>query len=283
MQKLSRALPSYEQEELSLWEETAKRRSIRRSLTEWCRLCGFEPARHHRLLIEKLEAVACGDIKRLAVFMPPGSAKSTYASKLFPAWLLQRHPTANILAASHTTELAEKWGRWVRNIVKEHSSELGITPSDDSQAAGRWALKSGGEYYAAGVGTGIAGFRAKYGLIDDPVRSRQDADSELIRDRIWDWYINDFRTRLVPGAAEVLIQCMTGDTPVLMGSGVEKPLRDVRPGDVVATYREGELSTSTVRNWRSNGLDKVYSIKMTSGITVRANERHPFLVYEDGK
>jgi len=138
--------------------------------------------------------------------MPPGSAKSTYASKLFPAWLLQRHQNANILAASHTTELAEKWGRWVRNIVNEHSSELGIVSSDDSQAAGRWSLKSGAEYYAAGVGTGIAGFRAKFGLIDDPIRSRQDADSELIRDRIWDWYINDFRTRLVPGAAEVLIQ-----------------------------------------------------------------------------
>jgi hypothetical protein len=44
------------------------------------------------------------------------------------------------------------------------------------------------------VGTGIAGFRAKLGLIDDPIRSRQDADSELIRDRIWDWYINDFKT-----------------------------------------------------------------------------------------
>ena len=97
-------------------------------------------------------------------------------------------------------------GRWVRNIVNEHASELGIAPSDDSQAAGRWSLQSGAEYYAAGVGTGIAGFRAKYGLIDDPIRSRQDADSELIRDRIWDWYINDFRTRLVPGAAEVLIQ-----------------------------------------------------------------------------
>ena len=203
---MSRALKNYELEELNLWEETAKRKSIRRSLTDWCRLCGFEPARHHRLLIEKLEAVASGDIRRLAVFMPPGSAKSTYASKLFPAWLLQRYPNANILAASHTTELAEKWGRWVRNIVNEHSSELGISPSADSQAAGRWSLISGAEYYAAGVGTGIAGFRAKYGLIDDPVRSRQDADSELIRGRIWDWYINDFRTRLVPGAAEVLIQ-----------------------------------------------------------------------------
>jgi predicted phage terminase large subunit-like protein len=113
---------------------------------------------------------------------------------------------ANVLAASHTTELAEKWGRRVRNLVSEHSLTLGISPAPDNQAAGRWALTTGAEYYAAGVGTGIAGFRAKLGLIDDPIRSRQDADSELIRDRIWDWYINDFRTRLVPGAAEILIQ-----------------------------------------------------------------------------
>jgi len=158
------------------------------------------------VLIEALEAVEQGDIRKLAVFMPPGSAKSTYASILFPPWLMQRQQKANVLAASHTTELAEKWGRRVRNLVNEHSVTLGITPDPFSQAAGRWALISGAEYYAAGVGTGIAGFRAKYGLIDDPIRSRQDADSELIRDRIWDWYINDFRTRLVHGAAEVLIQ-----------------------------------------------------------------------------
>lgn len=158
------------------------------------------------MLIEALEAVEEGDIRKLAVFMPPGSAKSTYASILFPPWLMQRQPSANLLAASHTTELAEKWGRRVRNLVNEHYLELGISPAADSQAAGRWATTGGAEYYAAGVGTGIAGFRAKYGLIDDPIRSRQDADSELIRDRIWDWYINDFRTRLVPGAAEILIQ-----------------------------------------------------------------------------
>lgn len=137
--------------------------------------------------------------------MPPGSAKSTYASVLFPPWLMA-NAAVNVLAASHTTELAEKWGRRVRNLVNEHSNTLGIGLAADNQAAGRWALTSGAEYYAAGVGTGIAGFRAKFGLIDDPIRSRQDADSELIRDRIWDWYINDFRTRLVPGAAEILIQ-----------------------------------------------------------------------------
>lgn len=180
--------------------------TVRENLTEWCRFAGFEPARHHKMLIEALEAVESGDIHRLAVFMPPGSAKSTYASILFPPWLMQRQPKANLLAASHTTELAEKWGRRVRNLVNEHSATLGITPAADSQAAGRWSTTAGAEYYAAGVGAGIAGFRAKYGIIDDPVRSRQDADSELIRDRIWDWYINDFRTRLVPGAAEILIQ-----------------------------------------------------------------------------
>jgi predicted phage terminase large subunit-like protein len=186
-------------------KELIRRRSIRRSLTEWARLCGFEPASHHQLLIAELEKVAAGQTRRLAFFLPPGSAKSTYGSVLFPPWFMA-NANANVLAASHTTELAEKWGRRVRNLVAEHSLELGISPAPDNQAAGRWALTSGAEYYAAGVGTGIAGFRAKLGLIDDPIRSRQDADSELIRDRIWDWYINDFRTRLVPGAAEILIQ-----------------------------------------------------------------------------
>ncbi|MEP9368666.1 phage terminase large subunit [Xanthobacter sp. VNH20] len=157
-------------------------------------------------MIEKLEALARGDINRLALFLPPGSAKSTYASVLFPPWYLSGHPQSNILAASHTTELAEKWGRRVRNLIADNASELAVSISGDNQAAGRWALSSGAEYYAAGVGTGIAGFRAKLGIIDDPVRSRQDADSELIRDRIWDWYINDFTTRLVPGAAQLLIQ-----------------------------------------------------------------------------
>jgi predicted phage terminase large subunit-like protein len=187
-------------------EELLRRRAIRRSLTDWCRFCGYEPAAHHRLLIGELEKVARREIPRLAVFMPPGSAKSTYSSVLFPPWLMQSVPGLSVLAASHTTELAEKWGRRVRNLVNEHAPTLGIWPAADNNAAGRWALSTGAEYYAAGVGTGIAGFRAGIGLIDDPIRNRQDADSELIRDRIWDWYINDFLTRLVPGAPQVLIQ-----------------------------------------------------------------------------
>ncbi len=113
---------------------------------------------------------------------------------------------AAVIAASHTMELAEKWGRRVRNLTNEHSATLGITPSQDSQAAGRWALTNGGEYYAAGVGAGIAGFRADLAIIDDPVRSREDAESEAIRDKVWDWYKSDLSTRLKPGGRVILIQ-----------------------------------------------------------------------------
>src|SRR5689334_17936529 len=77
-----------------------KRRRVRRSLIEWCRYCGFEPAPHHRLLIDRLERVARGEIKRLAVFMPPGSAKSTYGSILFPPYVMATASNHAILAAS---------------------------------------------------------------------------------------------------------------------------------------------------------------------------------------
>ena len=69
-------------------KELQRRRHIRKNFAAWCRFCGFEPARHHCLLIDKLEALAAGRIQRLAVFMPPGSGKSIYASVLFPPWLL---------------------------------------------------------------------------------------------------------------------------------------------------------------------------------------------------
>ena len=138
--------------------------------------------------------------------MPPGSAKSTYASILFPPWYLSNHADHAIIAASHTAELAEKWGRKVRNLVSEHSATLGIGISESSAAAGRWETGQGGEYFAAGVGGSVTGRRADLILIDDPVRSREDAESELIREKTWDWYKSDLYTRLKPGGRVVLIQ-----------------------------------------------------------------------------
>jgi predicted phage terminase large subunit-like protein len=263
-----------------------KRLNIRRDLAAWCRHCGFEPAAHHILLLEKLAALTNGTgSDRVAVFMPPGAAKSTYASVLFPPWYLAQHPGHSVIAASHTAELAERWGRRVRNLIAdpENAPILGFGLSADSQAAGRWETDKSGEYGAFGVGGSVTGRRADLIVIDDPVRSREDAESELIRDKTWEWYRSDLTTRLKPGGRVVLIQCMTGDTPVLMETGREKPLRDIRPGDRVATYENGKVSASTVRNWANQGPDRVFAIRMKSGITVKANARHPFLVEEGGE
>lgn len=168
---------------------------------------GFKPAKHHRLLIEALERVERGEIERLMVCMPPGSAKSTYTSVIFPAWFLGRNPGKSVIAASHTQELAERFGRRVRNIVatKEFGNVFGVGIAEDSAAAGRWDTNKGGEYYAAGVGGSITGRRADLAVIDDPVKSREDADSERSRDKAWDWYTNDLLTRLKPGAKQIVV------------------------------------------------------------------------------
>lgn len=169
---------------------------------------GFTLARHHRLLCEKLEAVERGEITRLMVFMPPGSAKSTYGSIFFPSWYMGRNPQKTVIAASHTVELAERFGRRVRNIVAgdgfKNVFEFGVAA--DSAAAGRWDTERGGEYFGVGVGGSVTGRRADLGIIDDPVKSREDADSLTQRNKVWEWYKADFYTRLKPGASVVLIQ-----------------------------------------------------------------------------
>lgn len=112
---------------------------------------------------------------------------------------------SNIIAASHTTTLAEGFGRKVRNIILEDAAVLGTKLADDSQAAGRWSTDTGRAYYAAGVNVGIAGFRARLAVIDDPVGSWQDADSPLIRERAWEWYNEDLNPRMTPGSRKIIV------------------------------------------------------------------------------
>lgn len=186
--------------------ELQRRRAARSNLDDWARVNGFEPARHHRLLNAKLEAVARGEIRRLMVFMPPGSAKSTYCSVLFPPWFLAQREDSSILTASHSFDLAEAFGRKARNIVDDHKNVLGYELRKDSQSASEWATTNKSIFFCAGVGGKIAGRRADLALIDDPIGSREDAQSKVIRDKTWAWYQDDFRTRLKPGARVILVQ-----------------------------------------------------------------------------
>lgn len=137
------------------------------------------------------------------VCMPPGSAKSTYASVLFPAWWLAQGPNRSVIGASHTMDLASGFSRRVRAQVREYGPLLGYGLQDE--AVELWTTSSGGQYRAAGVGGAITGFRADLAVIDDPVKNRESADSETWRDRAWDWWQSDLLTRLKPGAPVVLI------------------------------------------------------------------------------
>jgi predicted phage terminase large subunit-like protein len=157
------------------------------------------------VIVDRLERVLKGDCSRLIICSPPGSAKSTFVSVLFPAFYLANFPEASVISAAHTSELSERWGRRVRDLIVEHGAMLGIEMRPDIQAAGRWMLKSGGEYLAAGVGGAILGFRADLCVIDDPVRSREDAMSDVVRRSQWEWFNADLKTRLKPGGRVVII------------------------------------------------------------------------------
>src|SRR5689334_6839994 len=130
---------------------------------------GFRPAFHHKLLLTHLEALERGDFDRLMVLMPPGSAKSTYTSVVFPSWYIGRHPENSVIGASHTQDLADRFGRRVRNLAssRSHRAVFGVGVAADRQAAGQWETEKGGEYYATGVGGSVTGRRCDLGIIDD--------------------------------------------------------------------------------------------------------------------
>lgn len=155
---------------------------------------------------------------RVIINVPRGVGKSTYGSKLYPAWFLSqalppwlqdRLPGDStgrcILAASHSADLVKSFGRFGRNLIKRRGRVLGYSLKPDVMAADEWETTNGGLYKAAGVGAGIAGTRADLGLIDDFLGNEEDADSEIIRDRQWEWFMGDFLPMLRPGASIVIL------------------------------------------------------------------------------
>lgn len=193
-------MPSSQPSPQEAAQELMNRRLARRSFTEFSRQAlepqGFAPAAHHRLLISELEAIARGDNDRLLIMMPPGSAKSTYASHLFPPWFMHHRPGSSIIGASHTAELAEEFSGKVQGFIRDNARTLGFDLATDAKS--RWSATNGSRYLAAGVGGPIAGFRADLAIIDDPVKNRENADSEAFRNRTWNWFKADLRTRMRP-------------------------------------------------------------------------------------
>lgn len=160
---------------------------------------------HLHLLTAKLMQVAAGEIRRLAVMMPPGHGKSYLISRYFPAWYLGTFPERRIILTSYEADTAAKWGRDVRDILHEYGQELfGVRLASKTAS---WLMLEGHEGYmvTAGVMGPITGKRAEILIIDDPVRNMADAYSETYRERTWDWYLSTASTRLTKEGSVVIV------------------------------------------------------------------------------
>lgn len=166
----------------------------------------FIEGSHHKIMADKFNKVATGELKRIIINMAPRHTKSEFSSYLLPAWMIGRNPKLKIIQATHTTELAVRFGRKAKHLIdsEEYQKIYPTKLREDSKAAGRWETNEGGEYFAAGVGGSITGRGADLLIIDDP-HSEQDALNVNALDRTWEWYTSGPRQRLQPGGIIVVV------------------------------------------------------------------------------
>ena len=170
----------------------------------------YKVGKHHRILADMLMGIETGDKDRICVNIPPRHGKSQLVSIMFPAWFLGRNPNKKVMMVSHTTDLAVDFGRKVRNLIStDQYKEVfpNVQLAIDSKSAGRWNTNYGGEYYACGIGSALAGRGADLLLVDDP-HSEQDVinGNFEVFEKAYEWFTFGARTRLMPGGRVAIIQ-----------------------------------------------------------------------------
>lgn len=173
---------------------------------------GYQAGWVHKDICRRLEKfskdVAAKLSPRLMLFMPPRSGKSELVSRSFPAWHLGHYPTDEIIACSYAASLANSFSRKVREILRDPSYRA-IFPNTSldksSQAVEQWMTSAGGGYVAAGVGGPIVGKGANILIIDDPTKGRDEAQSEVVKETVKDWYTGSAYTRLAPGGGILVV------------------------------------------------------------------------------
>lgn len=166
-----------------------------------------QQAEHHKLILREMQRCMETPHGRLMIMAPPGSAKSTYASVVAPSWYLGSKPERRVILASYGDDLARRQGRRTRQLLRssECTEIIQAQLEADSRAADEFGLTNGSEYIACGIMGGVTGNRAHGIVIDDPIKGREQADSQTIRDRTFEAYEDDLLTRLIPGGWLVII------------------------------------------------------------------------------
>jgi predicted phage terminase large subunit-like protein len=141
------------------------------------------------------------------ITMPPRHGKSLLCSEHLPAWYLNKYPDKRIILCSYGDDYAAEWGRKVRDLIRDHASQLQIRVNEASKAADRWDVAGHrGGMKTAGVGGPITGRGAHLLIIDDPVKNNEEANSAVDRDKKWDWWRTTAQSRLEPGGVVIVIQ-----------------------------------------------------------------------------
>jgi predicted phage terminase large subunit-like protein len=154
----------------------------------------------HQLMIYKaLQRVTDGKCKRLMIFMPPRHTKTETVTVRYSTYRLEKDPSMNVILGCYNQHLANRFSRKVKRLA-----ETRIPLSKDRNAVEEWETAKGGGFRAVGVGGGITGFGGNLIMIDDPVKNREEAESEVFREKCWDWFNDDLYTRLEPDAAMIL-------------------------------------------------------------------------------
>ena len=212
-------LEKYTPEELteidSIVDELEQRKYKKKSLDDLIEFCqhiqsDYKVGKHHRMLGDMLMDIEAGNKDRICVNIPPRHGKSQLVSIMFPAWFLGRNPGKKVMMVSHTTDLAVDFGRKVRNLIATDAYKSifpDVALAVDSKSAGRWNTSAGGEYYACGIGSSLAGRGADLLLIDDP-HSEQDVinGNFEVFEKAYEWFTYGARTRLMPGGRVAIIQ-----------------------------------------------------------------------------
>jgi predicted phage terminase large subunit-like protein len=227
MNKSPAALTPFERSLVALTPQGQERlvtEAARISLPVYARLQwpSYKLGQHLLVMAAALERLERGEIDRLLIQMPPRHGKSMMASQFFPAWYLGRNPDHYVITATYGQDLADDFGRLVRDQLADPLFDrvfpgVGLAPG--GRAASRFVvtetgqeggyehhLSRSGAYYAVGVGGPVTGRGAHLLLIDDPIKNREEADSEITRAKLQSWYTSTAYTRLMPGGRVCVVQ-----------------------------------------------------------------------------
>jgi predicted phage terminase large subunit-like protein len=190
--------------------------------------------KHLDVLDATLMKVSAGELKRVIITMPPRHGKSERVSKKFPAWHVGKFPEDEIIVSSYALGLSRDFSVIARDTLKEHGGKVFDYELSKSRQAGEsWGIEGHrGGINAAGVGGPITGKGARIAIIDDPVKNAEEANSEVIRENIWQWYQTTLLTRLTPDGRIIVVMTRWHEDD-LVGRLLKKEKEDIANGEKI--------------------------------------------------